>query len=196
VNVVVDDALDPAVLTVTTPPATRGRPVTTTIRATGAGGSPSGEVTLTRGGVALGTASLGPTGTATVTWTPSSAGAATLIASYTGDSRFASATSAPTTVPVARSASVLSFRGKVKAGRKGKVTVTVGTVAGVAPTGTVTLRLGTRSFTARLVGGAARVKIGKVPDKKRLKVTAAYSGDAQYAGGTARHTFRVTSRLI
>jgi VCBS repeat-containing protein len=179
-----------AALSLSTPGATRGRAVTTTITATGpAGPKPSGPVTLTRDGVALGTAILGPDGTAAVTWTPAAAGATTLSAVYSGDDLYdvASSTSATT---VDKSASALTFSGKLKKGRPGKVKVSVTTVGALPATGTITLKIGSKKRTATLKNGIATFKL-RAPATTRLKATATYVGDGQYAAGSGKRTFKL-----
>jgi endonuclease I len=191
-QVVVEITARTAVLSVVTPSATRGKPVTTTITASGpAGPKPGGQVTLRSGATTLGTATLGAGGTATVTWTPRSAGLVSLVASYGGNSIYDPAASAPAPLGVAKSPAAFSFSGKVKPGRKGTVKVTIRTLAGLSPTGTVTLKVGTRKFKAALTGGVVTFKIGTVPSKAKLKVRATYAGDAQYAGGAATHVYKL-----
>lgn len=182
-----------ATLGVVNGPATRGKPVTTTITATGpAGPKPGGTVMLKNGGTILGAATLNAAGVATVTWTPTRTGLVGLVATYAGDSIFDPATSPSTSIVVAHTTPTFSFAGKVKAGKKGKVTVTMGTVAGVPPSGTLTLKVGTKTFTAVLKGGVATFKIGKVPSRKKLKVVATYGGDGQYRSGTAKKTYKTS----
>ncbi len=181
-----------AILAVSTPSATRGRPVTTTIAAAGpAGPKPSGQVTLKNGATTVGTGTLDAAGIATVTWTPTRAGTTSLTAAYAGDGLFAPTVSAAKGVPVARTTPALSFGGKVKAGKKGRVKVTIAKVAGVSATGTVRLKVGKKTFTATLKGGVATFKIGRVPDRARLKVTATYAGDGQYLGRSAKKVYKL-----
>jgi endonuclease I len=180
-----------ATVSLTTPGATRGQPVTTTIVAAGpTGPAPSGPVTLTSGGIALGTSTFGPDGTATVTWTPAAAGAVTLVAAYAGDQLY-DAAAASGAATVAKSPSVLKFAGKPKHGHRAKLTVTIGSVGGVAATGQVTLKVGKKTLTAQLVNGVAKFRVKHLPSSKKLKVTATYVGDGQYAAATAKHRYRI-----
>ncbi len=178
-------------LLLATPSATRGTPVTTTVTAFGPSGpKPTGTVTLTAGGAAVGTAALGSDGKALVTWTPTTAGTTELVASYPGDDVFAPATSDPSTPTVAKSASRLTLSaGTLRRGRAGTIKVTVKTVAGAAATGKVTLTVGAKKLTATLGKGVATFRIAKLPRTPRLKVSARYVGDSQYTAGSGVKTF-------
>jgi endonuclease I len=182
-----------AELVVTAPRATRGTPTTVTITATGPEGpTPTGAVELRSGATVLGTATLGPDGTATVPVTPVTAGDRPLTASYAGDALFAP-TSGETSQAVARSASTLRFSatGALRRGRPGVLRVSVRTVAGVAATGRVTLAVGRRTLTSAATDGTARFRIARLPRQARLTVVARYSGDSQYASDFGRHTYRL-----
>jgi hypothetical protein len=82
-----------------------GEPVTltATVAAQGAG-TPTGTVTFSDGNRQVGTATLDSTGTGAITTSFGTAGVHTLIASYSGDSTHAAATSAPATENVEASA--------------------------------------------------------------------------------------------
>ena len=181
-----------AQLQLSTPSATRGTAVATTITATGPSGAiPAGSVTLSNGGTTLGTATIRPDGTASVPWTPALAGATSLVASYAGDARFAPASSGSVPVTVARATAKLKISGSVRSGRPGVVTVKVLTVAGLPATGKVTLEVGSTRLTAKVKNGVARLRIPEVPGNARLKVKASYSGDGQYAAASAKHSFQL-----
>lgn len=179
-----------AVLHLSSPALTRGTRGSTTIVADGQDGpTPSGLVTLTSGGTSLGQAVLGADGTATVAWTPARAGATALVATYVGDDRYGPTTSAPATVAVKKSAARTTLSaGTLKRGRAGVVKVKVGTVAGVAASGTVTLSVGTKKLKARLVRGVATFRVAKLPTTAKARLVARYAGDAQYLTGTATRT--------
>ena len=190
----VDITARSAQLQVTTPAATRGKPVTTTITATGPTGPvPSGAVTLYgSGGAVLGTTALGDDGTATVAWVPGRAGATSLAAIYGGDELFEPATSSVATLTVARSAARLGFTaGTLKRGQPGVLKVSVRTVADVAATGRITLTVGTKKLTATATRGVATFRIARLPRAAKLTVAARYAGDAQYAVGAATHTYTI-----
>ncbi len=181
-----------AQLRLTTPAATRGTPVETTITATGPSGAvPEGSVTLSSGAAVLGTVALRPDGTASVPWIPALAGATQLVASYAGDFRFAPTSSSPAVVTVARTPAKLKLSGSLKSGRPGVVKVKVRTVAGLPATGRVTLKVGSTTVTAKLRKGVAKVRIPKVPRTAKLKVKVSYAGDDQYAGRSVKHIFQL-----
>jgi hypothetical protein len=148
-------------------------------------------VTLSDGGTFLGSATLGAGGTASVTWTPPTAGVLTLTASYAGDRRF-DPTSSAHVVTVERSAAAIGFSsGPLKPGRKGTLKVSVATVAGVPATGRITVRVVGRKLTATLKNGVASFRVPKLPRSGTLKVNAAYSGDGEYAAGSGKHSFQL-----
>ena len=181
-----------AQLRLTTPTATRGTRVETTITATGpSGATPEGSVTLANGAAVLGTVALRPDGTASVPWTPALAGATQLVASYAGDFRFAPTSSPPALVTVARTPAKLKLSGSLKSGRPGVVKVKVRTIAGVPATGKITLKVGSTTVTARLRKGVAKLRLRTVPSTARLKVKGSYSGDDQYAGVSVKHIFQL-----
>ena len=193
-QVVVEITALTAQLHLTTPAPTRGTPVETTITTTSPSGAiPEGSVTLTNGATTLGTVALRPDGTASVPWTPALAGVTHLVASYAGDFRFAPTSSPPAPVTVAKTAAKLTFSGSLRSGRPGVVKVKVRTVAGLPATGKITLKVGSEKLTATLKNGVATFRIRRVPSGAKLKVKATYVGDAQYAGGSAKHTFKLRS---
>lgn len=190
-TVTVDIAAQTAQLQVSAPTSTRGTRGTVTITATGTDGTtPTGTVTLKSGDTVLAEPTLGSDGTATVSFTPARAGMVPLVARYDGDNRYGPTTSAPATWTVTRSAAKLSTSaGTLKRGKAGVVKATVRTVAGVPATGKVTLTVGGKKLTAKLVKGVATFKIAKLPRTAQLKVVARYAGDTQYVAGTASHTY-------
>jgi hypothetical protein len=107
-------------------------------------------------------------------------GAHVLAASYAGTS-----TSVPVTVAkVASDATVKAertARGKVRV----KVAVTAG--SGVTPSGTVTVRVGSRTRIVALSGGKARIAL-PAPGKRRVTVSATWAGDGFATGSSARTT--------
>jgi parallel beta-helix repeat protein len=70
-------------------------PATITAVVTGVGGMPTGIVTFTDGGTSIGTATLNPTGTATLTYAFPASGSQSVIANYNGDVNFSPSSSAP-----------------------------------------------------------------------------------------------------
>jgi hypothetical protein len=94
-------------------------------------------------------------------------------------------------VAVTARAARLAFSGKPKRGRHARLTVSVGTVGGVAATGQLTLKVGKRTLTAQLVNGVAKFRLDHLPSSRRLKVTASYGGDDHYAPATGKHTYPI-----
>ena len=188
----VDITARSATVSLVTPAATRGKPVTTTITVAGpAGPRPTGQVTVKNGATTLGTVTLGVGGTATLTWTPTTAGTAQLVATYAGDGLFDPASSTATWRPAPRSPSVLTFSGSIKKGKPGKIKIAITSVAGSAASGKITIKVGTRKFRATLKNGVATFKLPATTQAK-LKVKATYAGDGQYAAGSGKKTYRTT----
>ena len=191
-QVVVEISALTAQLHLTTPSPTRGTPVETTITTTSPSGAiPEGSVTLTNGATTLGTVALRPDGTASVPWTPALAGVTNLVASYAGDARFAPTSSPPAPVTVAKTTAQLKVSGSLKSGRPGVVKVKVSTVAGLPATGRMTLKVGSSHVHRQAQEGCREARIPRCPSSSKLKVKASYSGDGQYAGGSAKHTFQL-----
>jgi endonuclease I len=173
----------PVGLVLSAPAATRGTPTVLTVTATApAGERPTGTVAITAGSSAVGTAVLGPDGRARITVRPTSAGSVRLVATYAGDDLHAAATSAPARLVVARTVSrPVIASGVLRRGRPGVVEVAVPTVAGAPATGRVVVTVAGRATTARLVRGAATVRVPRLPRAPRVTVVAKYAGDARYA---------------
>ena len=170
----------------------RGSSGTVTVAVAGAGGPvPTGTVTLTSDGVEIGSSELDPSGTATIGISPREAGAARWVASYDGDGVYAPAASDPMSVTIARSVARLRFSsvGTLERGRRGVVTVAVRTVADVAATGRLTLKVGPKKLSTKVRRGVATFRIATLPKRPKLKVTARYVGDTQYAARSGTHAF-------
>ena len=134
-------------------------------------------------------------GKATVSFTPTTRAGLSLQAVYTppGGTDLAPTTSATVPIGVAgwNSPVVLKVKKKVHLHHKVKVRVSIPTLNGVTPTGVVTLKVGSKSHTATLVGGRAVFKV-KATTKGRLKLKARYAGDATYVPVSATKVVRVT----
>ncbi len=176
-----------------TPAATRGKPVTTTVVVSGPSGSPtpSGQVLVQNGSATLGVVTLGVGGTATLTWTPTRAGIASLVATYAGGEGYDPASSAVTPVAVAKSASLLKLAGKFKKGKAGKVKIAIASVGGQAATGKVTIKVAGKKYTATLKNGVAKFKV-RATTKAKVKVKVTYAGDSQYGAAKGKKVY-VTS---
>ncbi|MGN0064632.1 MAG: Ig-like domain repeat protein [Nocardioides sp.] len=95
--------------------------------------------------------------------------------------------------------SVAVSPGSFKAGRKGKVAVTVRALSGTAPTGKVTVKVTGKSGTKRvnltkkvtLTKGKAVLALGTLK-KGKLTVVATYAGSARHTKSSARKVIRIS----
>jgi large repetitive protein len=184
--------VDPAATTTTitgdTPdPTTVGQAYTVSFTVTSAGGTPTGDVTVTDG---TGASCLGPltAGAGSCTMPSLSAGAKTLTATYAGDGNFASSTTAtgtahtvsaaPTSTALASSANPSVF------GEAVTFTATV-TSSGGTPTGTVQFQVDGAGLgdPVALVGGQAQATTSTLAGGTRL-ITAIYGGSTDFTGST------------
>jgi len=164
---------------------TLGSPVSVTLPASDIDGDP---VAIT--GVSAPAGGSATFSGTTVTYTPTKAGS-DLFTVTVSDGQGGTAT-AQVGVAVTKTTPTLALSaGKLKAGKKGTLKVQVTGVTGIPATGTVTLKVAGKKYTANVVNGVATVKTAKLPDKAKLKVKATYSGDAQYLGAVATQTFPV-----
>jgi polyisoprenoid-binding protein YceI len=191
-----------ATVTVTAPPASvpTNQSVTVTVTVTGGRGTPEGTVTLTSGSYTSAATTL-TNGMAMITIPANSLGAGTqtLTASYSGDTNYAPATGTATltvVAPASATVTVTPAAASVPVDQSVAVTVAVAGSGGAAtPGGTVTLTSGTyASAGTALVNGTATITI----PANSLAVgtdtlTAAYSGDANYAPATGTGTLTVTA---
>lgn len=167
--------------------AARGQTVTATVTIPkDAGPGATGAVTLTAGGtqVASGTA---VDGSATLTFSSAKAGRFPVVASYAGDDNYQPGVSAPATLTVSKSTSTVRLLAPKTFvhGRTATATVSVATLAGIAPTGTVRLMSGTKVLgRGTLVNGTVKIRFTSAT-KGTLKLVASYAGDSNYLAGTS-----------
>jgi Bacterial Ig-like domain (group 3)/Divergent InlB B-repeat domain len=182
------------------PPA--GQSVTLTATVSGPTGTaiiPTGTVTFLSGATTLGTATLNTSGVATLT-TPLPGGTDSITAQYSGDANFASSTSSPISVTVAKistSAIVASSATAVLSGQSVTLTATVAGPTGTAtiPTGTVTFLSGTTTLgTATLNASGVATLPTPLPDGTD-SITAQYSGDANFASSTSSPVSVTVSKI-
>jgi hypothetical protein len=172
-------------VTVTTPgPSIFGAPVTiTTTLPIGT----TGTVTVTSGGVTLGSGSLNPTtGAVVITTTVLPVGSDPIIASYGGDSNNNPATGTATQT-VNKATPVVTLTSSTNPSTTGQaVTFTATLPAGV--TGTVTFTSGgTAIGTSQLTGGAATATTSSLPIGSD-PITATYNGDGNNTSATGTLT--------
>jgi hypothetical protein len=163
----------PTVTVTTSGPSTYGAPVT--ITATVPAGA-TGTVTLTSGGVPLGSGTVSPTGTVTITTSNLPAGTDTITASYGGDSNN-NPSSGSTTQTVTKTTPTVTVTtsGPSTSGSPVTITATVptGTTGTVTITsGGTTLGTGTVSPTGTVTITASTLPVGSDP------ITATYGGDS------------------
>ena len=201
VTLIVAKASTTLVLTpaTTTPAPGSSLQVTATVSSSNPSSSPpSGTVTFTVDGVAVGTATVVPGTPSTAVFTiPSvSPGAHILLATYSGDSSYSSAvatavslnvTKSPTTTVLAPSTLTPTAGGTLQV----TAAVTATTPGPTLPTGTVSFALdGTAVATGTVLAGSpstANVTIS-IPSAGPHVLTATYSGDTYYGTSTSSPT--------
>src|SRR5882762_3035096 len=160
---------------------------TATVKPATGSGTPTGTVTFNDGATVLGPGTLSG-GTATLTTSGLGAGVHSITAVYGGDASFASSTSPvlmQTVNKAASSTSVVSSNSSSNRGAAVTFTATVTSSATGTPTGTVTFQdAATTLGTGTLSGGAATFTTSGLGAGAH-SITAVYSGDATFAGGTS-----------
>ena len=169
--------------------------------ATNPNGIATGTVTFKNGAATLGTATLSSQGIAELQTSTLPGGSNSLTASFPGDASFAASTSTPvalTIVPATTTLNGPSFPqgSAVPAGSQVTFSVTLTTdSAGAAPTGTVTFTNGSTTIGTATLSGTAATSTGPASGSATYStssllpgdynVSAAYSGDSNYAPSTA-----------
>src|SRR6267154_2610647 len=166
----------------------RGVAVTFTATVTSSAASiPTGTVTFQDGVTTLGTGTLSG-GTATFTTSGLGTGAHSITAIYGGDANFTGSTSPILTQTIGKAASstaVASSNNPSIIGTAVTLTATVTSPVTGTLTGTVTFQDGTSALgTGTLSGGAATFTTSGLTGGTH-SITAVYSGDANFAGGTS-----------
>lgn len=127
------------------------------------------------------------------------AGSLTLTATYNGSTTLTTATDTldvtVTPAPKATSAPTITARDAVAYGGAQPVTVTVPTVGGVVPTGTVTLG-GAGTQTKALTNGTASFTLARTTAVGTSTLTAVYSGDDAYLPADAAKSFKVVKANV
>jgi endonuclease I len=178
---------DPPSVSATTPlGATVGSPVAATFPTSDPDGDPVTISAVT--GAAHGSVSFSGT---TLTYAPTSGGSDTLGVTVSDGQGGAATTQVGVDVAKAAPGLRIAARG-LEPGEPGMVKVKVRGVAGLAATGKVTVTMGSKKLTARVVNGVARFRVRELPDVTKLKVKARYSGDRRYAAASAKRSFSLT----
>jgi hypothetical protein len=176
---------------------TTGEPVsfTATVTASAGTANPTGSVTFTDDGTPIGTSTLSTTGDVTTTsmlLTTLPLGVNSIGASFAGDSDFGASTSGASLVTVSRATTELSLGSSDDPSTSGEpVTLTASVLpsTGSGETGTVTFSYeGSVIGTASVSNGQATFTTAGLPIGVGY-VTAAYSGDGNFAESTTTSTW-------
>ena len=201
---------EPVTLTISVPAnATFGSSFIATVTVTGASGVayPTGTVTVTPQGTGYsgssqaGVTSAGTTsqGSAGVTVQATGAGQITITATYAGDKNFAAAgpVSASATVAQAVSKVVLSFNPTTPvAGQSTTLIAKVAFASSIAPTGTVRFMNGNALIGTAVLDNTGTASLATTLAAGNQAISAVYSGDANYAGGTSPVVNTVTGATV
>src|SRR5882762_8908279 len=176
----------------------RGAAVTFTATVTpSATGTPTGTVTFQDGTSALGTGTLSG-GTATLTTSGLGTGAHSITAIYGGDANFTGSTSPILTQTIGKAASstaVASSNNPSIIGTAVTLTASVTSPVTGTLTGTVTFQDGTSALgTGTLSGGGATFTTSGLTGGTH-SITAVYSGDANFAGGTSPALMQTVNKV-
>ena len=178
-------------------PSSYTQSVTFSTTVSGGGSTPTGTVTWTDSGVTLGTSSLGAGGSTTYTTSALGTGNHSIVASYGGDTAHLGSTSAALSQGVGLGTPVVGTpTSSVNPSKFGQATTFTVTVSGpgVTPTGTVTWQDGaTVLATTAVTSGSAQLSTA-VLTAGTHSVTAVYSGDSNYSGGTSAAVSQVVDK--
>ena len=179
------------------PSATSGTPITftaTVASVSGSGPTPTGTVSFSQDGSALGTANVGSNGRAVLTVSSLPVGTDHITATYSGDSNYGGSASAavsqtitPPANAIATTTALTSSSATAAPGAAVTFTATITPAAsGPAPTGVVTFTVNGSSLgTASVQGnGTATLTTSELPSGSD-SIAAAYGGDATYANSAS-----------
>ena len=185
--------------------ATFGSPFTVIVTVTGSSGVsyPTGTVTLTpqgtgySGSLQAGVTSGGTSsqGSAAVTVQANGAGSISFTASYAGDKNFAASGPITSTSTVAKAASkvTLSFSPTTPvAGQPTTLIARVSFASSIAPTGTVQFMSGSSLIGSATLDATGSASFATTFPAGNQALTAVYSGDTNYAGGSSPTTNTIT----
>jgi hypothetical protein len=151
--------------------------------------APTGSVTFRDDETVLGVVPVNAEGTATLKVSSLSAGEHSVVAEYSGDSRFGPSEAQLIQIVsrLATEVDLTSSKNPARAGSSGSLTATVGAAfqAGGKPTGTITFSEGSTILgTVPLSGKSAKLSL-KTLGPGVHKIVAAYSGDADFEPSTS-----------
>ena len=190
---------EPVTLNISVPStATFGSSFTVTVSVTGASGVayPTGTVTVQPSGTGYSAASTAgvtsagttSTGSAAVTIQATGAGIITFTATYAGDKNFAAAGPVTANATVAKATSVVTLSTNPTTPVAGQSTTLIAKVAfasSIAPTGTVNFLNGTTVLGTAALDATGTATFPYTFGTGIQTLTAVYSGDANYSGGTS-----------
>jgi hypothetical protein len=168
-----------ATVTSSVNPAIVLSPVTFSVKVAGNGGVPSGTVTFSADGTALGNATLDATGSASLTTAALVVGSHSITVSYSGDGDDAPATSAAITQVVGTISTGTALGESSTSGPTPGVLL-VATVVGAVgpiPTGTVTFLIGTTVLGSAQLNASGVATFTPNPFSGTETITASYAGD-------------------
>jgi hypothetical protein len=183
---------DTTALTVSPNPSAFGQAVSLTATVTASGGisaTPSGTVTFSGGGNSLGSATLDNAGRASITFSTLTPGSYSIVASYSGDTRFSPSTSAANSLTVNKGPTTTTLAGTPNPSAFGQAVILAATVTGAAgtgtPTGAVTFSDGATAIgTATLNQGKAALNVNSLKAGTHT-LTASYAGDTNFANSAS-----------
>ena len=158
-------------------------------------GAITGTVSFSSGGTILGTAAVNGSGVATLSTNQLNAGSQSVVATYNGNTNYATSTSTPVVEVVAQTTSTTTAQAapaNPQAGQTVTVTATVSSPTS-PPNGTVTVSLGgTVVGTGTLnAGGVTTVSISTLPVGTDV-LTVTYAGNANYTASANAVTVQVS----
>jgi len=164
-------------------PSAFGQAVTFTATVSSPSGTPTGTVTFLDGATSLGAATLGPSGTASLTTAALAVGPHSITASYGGDSNFNASTSSPLSQTVNMASTTVTSISSANPSVFGQAVTFTATVSspGGTPTGTVTFLDGATSLGAATLGSSGMASLTTAflavgPHS----ITASYGGDTNF----------------
>jgi sugar lactone lactonase YvrE len=163
-------------------------PVTFSVKVTGNGGIPTGTVTFSADGVAIGTGTLDATGMASVSDANLAVGSHSITAVYGGDTNDAPSTSTALSQVVGTIPTATALGASIAGGNSPEVILvaTVVGATGTAPTGTVTFQVGNVVLgSAPLNSSGVAILAPNLPAGSE-NVVAVYSGDALHSASQSQ----------
>jgi len=166
-------------------------PVQITATVTGNGGTPTGTVTFYSNGSAIGTATLGNSATATLSYTATVVGTDSITAIYGGDTNDVTSTSSAVTLTVILIPTTTAI-GVASTDSSNEETILAATVINTdsssaypSPTGTVTFTTGTTTLGTSTLSSSGVATLTPSLSNGIYTIKATYSGDTQHKTSTA-----------